>query len=254
MSKQTSVRYKRGNEMKFKFIIATAATLAIIAIVFVSLRKTPTADPISMPALENTVVAEDVQQINGPEARAPLHLQGVKGRGFIDPKVLCGDNYNCLIASTTASSEKDYQWMLTHGYPTQEESDRLAKLSEAELEAEATNGSLTAMTALGARMIERGDKKGLSWYLRAADRGSIYAYHANSKAAMSITGFGSGLVESAAYLRVAYMLGDYKAVDALYQFAEAKGLGIVEFRAIDLRAASLYQTYAKNRRPAPRPQ
>jgi hypothetical protein len=50
------------------------------------------------------------------------------------------------------------------------------------------------------------------------------------------------------------MLGDYKAIDVLYRFAEDRHLQMAELRAIDLRAASLYQTYARNRQPSPRPQ
>jgi TPR repeat protein len=142
--------------------------------------------------------------------------------------------------------------MKQHGYPTKDEQDRLARLSETELELEAKQGKLTAMTELGSRMIDRNDADGTKWLRMARDRGSIYAYYEVSKREMNRT-LGHGLVESGAFLRVAYLLGDYKAATALYQFASKEGLSIGELELIDRRAASLYITYAKNRQPVPRP-
>ena len=175
--------------------------------------------------------------------------------GFIEPKIYCNGDQACLQDPTTAESEADYRWLRQHGYPTREESQRLAALSEAALQDEIRKGSLTAMTELGTRMVNRGDWNGLSLFLRAADRGSIYAYYAKSKAMQIRTAPMGGIVESGAYLRVAYMLGDYKAAQALRWDVIEKynATHPSESAMIDDRAASLYETYARSRQPVPRP-
>ena len=156
---------------------------------------------------------------------------------------------------TTAESEADYRWLRQHGYPTREESLRLAALSEAALRDEVGKGSLTAMTELGSRMVNRGDWKGLSLFSGAASRGSLYAYYAESKAMQIRAAPLGGIVESGAFLRVAYMLGDYKAARAVQRDVIEKynATRPSESVMIDERAASLYKTYAKGRQPVPRP-
>ena len=59
------------------------------------------------------------------------------------------------------------------------------------------------------------------------------------------------IVEAGAYLRVAYILGDAKAATELQR--RLPGLTPGEQAMIDERAASLYQTMAGARAPAPRP-
>jgi hypothetical protein len=173
---------------------------------------------------------------------------GSEFRGeFCNRKPACADD------PLAPNSEAELRWMQQHGYPTKEVVERLSRLSDTELEAEAKRGALTAMTELGSRMLEKGDHNGAVWFIRAADRGSIYAYYAQSKYEMRKAS-GRGLVESGAYLRVAYILGDHKASYALYEFMRTQNLSMMELDAIDRRAASLYQTYARNRQPAPRPQ
>lgn len=171
---------------------------------------------------------------------------------IVDPKQFCNRQETCKDDPTVPNNPNELRWMQQHGYPTRDEQDRLMRLSETELELEAKQGKLTAMTELGSRMIDRNDPNGSLWLLRATEHGSIYAYYAISKKEMNRT-LGHGLIESGAFLRVAYLLGDYKAGTALYQFASKEGLSIGEFNMIDRRAASLYITFANNRQPAPRP-
>ena len=169
----------------------------------------------------------------------------------VDPKQFCNDKYSCH-DPLMPNNANELRWMQQYGYPTKDEQERMARLSDIELEMEAKQGKLTAMTELGSRMIDRNDVRGTRWVLMAKDRGSIYAYYVEAKTEMNHT-LGHGLVESGAFLRVAYLLGDYKAGTALYQFASKEGLSIGELDMIDRRAASLYITYAKNRQPTPRP-
>lgn len=182
-----------------------------------------------------------------PAERAPP----VSRPDIVDPKQFCSDKYDCH-DPLIPNNANELRWMQQYGYPTKDELDRMARLSDVELEMEAKQGKLTAMTELGSRLVDRNDVNGEKWVYLAQQRGSIYAYYIDAKTEMNRT-LGHGLVESGAHLRLAYLLGDYKAATALYQFASKEGLDIVELNAIDRRAASLYITYAKNRQPTPRP-
>jgi hypothetical protein len=145
--------------------------------------------------------------------------------------------------------------MRRHGYPTGEEASRLKSLSEAQLENEVADGSLTAMTELAGRKIERSDWSGLQLLTQASDRGSVYSNYVRSSAMLKKGAPMAGLIESGAYLRLAYILGDYKAAGALQNdFSRELSSTPREMSRIDERAASLYRTYAKNKAPVPRPQ
>ena len=171
--------------------------------------------------------------------------------GIVDPKQFCTAKSSCY-DPLVPNNANELRWMQQYGYPTKDELDRMAQLSDDELEMEAKQGKLTAMTELGSRLVDRNDVNGEKWVYLAQQHGSVYAYYIDAKTEMNHT-LGHGLVESGAHLRLAYLLGDYKAATALYQFASKEELDIVELNAIDRRAASLYITYAKNRQPTPRP-
>lgn len=196
--------------------------------------------------------ASAVDTSTGAIVDSPSPLRASTLSDTVAPKQFCGRKPACADDPNIPNNEQELRWMQLHGYPTKDELDRFAAMSETALEEEAKGGSLTAMAELGSRIVERNDPNGLRWILQARDRGSIYAYYAQSKKEMNRT-LGNGLVESGAFLRVAYMLGDYKASTALYQLVEKERLGIAELDRIDRRAAELYLTYTKNRQPTPRP-
>lgn len=170
----------------------------------------------------------------------------------VSHETLCRGRSECADDPLIANSEAELYWMRRHGFPTKQEAQRLQRLSEADLQVEARHGNLTAMTALGERMIDRGDSNGMSWFLRAKNRGSLYAYYMQSKAEMNPS-MGHGFVESGAFLRVAHLLGDSKAEREVHRFIEKNRLSHIELYAIDRRASELYASYAKNRQPSPRP-
>ncbi|UNK48475.1 hypothetical protein MNR01_11980 [Lysobacter sp. S4-A87] len=58
-------------------------------------------------------------------------------------------------------------------------------------------------------------------------------------------------IEAAAFLRVAYILGDGKAAGQILK--DFPKYGPVDYTIIDRRASSLYRTFAKERRPSVRP-
>jgi hypothetical protein len=230
--------------MKPRIFILVIFLISLGACVYWITRHTATVSHSLEPPALDAIAGTMSQPLPSPQLNVPVSI--------VDPKQFCGRKPACADDPTIPNNERELRWMQQHGYPTKEELDRLVRLSEVELGEEAKRGSLTAMTELGSRMVERNDPNGMKWFLQARNRGSIYSYYAESKTEMN-QALGHGLVESGAFLRVAYMLGDYKASTALYQFVEREKLNIAELDRIDRRAAELYLTYAKSRQPAPRP-
>ncbi len=150
-----------------------------------------------------------------------------------------------------AKDPEEARWLLQNGYPSSEQLKRFNAMSDDQLKREADSGSLAAMVIYGERLVSEGDTDaGLVYVFDATQRGSIYGYYAMSSAYQNTPGLTS-IVESGAYLRVAYILGDSKASQELQR--RFPGLQQMEQAAIDRRASSLYQTFAQTRQPIPRP-
>jgi len=140
---------------------------------------------------------------------------------------------------------------MQNGYPSPDQLERFKAMSDDQLKKEADSGSLVAMVNYGERLVSNGDSKGgLVYIFDATQRGSIYGYYAMSSVYQHTPGLTS-IVESGAYLRVAYILGDSKASEELQR--RFPGLQQIEQAAIDRRASSLYQTFAHTKQPTPRP-
>ncbi|EGD07420.1 hypothetical protein XVE_4401 [Xanthomonas vesicatoria ATCC 35937] len=158
--------------------------------------------------------------------------------------------YACPISSPlVANSQAEAQWLLAHGYPSQAERARLERMDLVQLKAESQAGNNAATVLYGTRTAVSGRfYPGLAILSKAAATGNLYAYYGMAEVYASDTAH-KNLVDSAAYLRLAYLLGDGKAASAI----AAKGLSSIENVVADERAAALYQTFAKNRQPSPRP-
>lgn len=164
---------------------------------------------------------------------------------------LCRQGDDCKSNALAASSSEEAAWLQANGYPSSAELARLQKLSDSQLKTAADAGSVTALAVYGERLALGNDtKNGLDALRKATERGSIYAYYGLSNVYAERKGL-KNIVDSGAYLRVAYMLGDSKAGTAL--LGKTPPIHPVEMAAIDRTAASLYQTYANNRPPRPRP-
>lgn len=176
-----------------------------------------------------------------------------KTREPISPltKRLCSSGLKCEHEPLLASSIEEARWLQKFGYPSQEEVSQFSALSESQLERQAASGSLAALAVYGGRLTKSnrlGD--GLLALKQAADNGSIYAYYELSNAYATNSTLKNN-IDAAAFLRVAYLLGDSKAATAIQM--NFPGLGPVDNRAIDMRAASLYSTFANERPASPRP-
>lgn len=147
-----------------------------------------------------------------------------------------------------ARNIREARWLIANGYPTLEEGKRLQTMSIAQLKVEAHSGNRPALVFYGKKFAtESNFLSGLAILRRAAQDGSLYAYYGISE--IYLTGPQRSYVDSAAYLRLAYVLGDSKAATEL---AERKLSGI-EAVVADERASSLYKTFSDSRPLSPRP-
>lgn len=150
-----------------------------------------------------------------------------------------------------ANSKDEALWLLNHGYPTRDEMTRLKGLPFEELKREADGGSLPAIVLYGERYaINSGDALGGASIIRQAiDKGSLYGYYGLASI-YSADIVDKNMIDAAAYLRLAYIHGDYKAADELaIHFSE---WGAADFMLIDRRAYNLYINEG-SRQAFPRP-
>lgn len=152
----------------------------------------------------------------------------------------------CASNPFMASSREEAIWLASHGYPAPGELDSWRNLSNDQLRRVAEGGSLAAKAVYGERIALQGDMAGLDYLLDAARNGSIYSYYGTSAVVAR-----RNMFEAAAFLRVAYVLGDRRASEVMVD--RFPRLGSVDHDRIDRRAAELYRSYAKERRPELRP-
>lgn len=148
-----------------------------------------------------------------------------------------------------AKSEAEAAWMAKHKYPTQKEIDRLGAMSLSELEHEYKAGNPTAAVVLGKKIsLERNFFEGQAILRDQTMSGNTYAFYAMSDSYLDKSQ--PNLVEGIAFLRIAYLLGDYKAAREIGNL----GLTSVEVAAGDARALRLLNLFAAGQQPDPRPE
>lgn len=157
----------------------------------------------------------------------------------------------CDFEALGARNREEADWLRTNGYPSPEQVKEFNSLSDDQLKRQADAGNLAAMVAYGERRAAAGDAKtGIQYVHDSIRRGSIYGYYGMSEIHQNTAGL-KNIVDSAAYLRVAYLLGDAKAwVEMQRRFPD---LSKVEQVTIDERAMSLYRSFAEGAQPRPRP-
>ncbi|MCS4236216.1 hypothetical protein [Stenotrophomonas sp. BIGb0135] len=147
-----------------------------------------------------------------------------------------------------ARSLNEARWLIENGYPSEDESKRLSLLNTAQLGIEADAGNRAAQVLYGKRIaVESNFLSGLTILRQAAQAGSLYAYYGISDAYLE--GSSADPINSYAYLRLAYILGDSKAAGEL----AGRDLSSIERAVADERASSLYRTFAEERAPSVRP-
>lgn len=226
---------------------AVLLTVISLASCGVDIQPSPTAETTHASSLdkEKAPAAHSLTSATTTDA-AYKHERTLKLEQYLCPNGACLSDDQVL----TASSLEEADWLLRNGYPSPSEQQRLQGLSVEALEEEAKRSS-PARLELAQRYADAGDTDyAMSLAVQVADSGSIYAYHRMSHI-MSAGSSNQDLIDSAAYFRVAYLLGDHRASKALaLAFPE---FGPVEDVIIDRRAAGLYSTMARNKAPEPRP-
>lgn len=170
---------------------------------------------------------------------------------FVSSEAYCGGDAGCLRDPSTPRSAEDASWLKVHGYPGRSRREELAKLDEDALR-RAGARELAAMSVLAERLAAEGRRdEALKVWIGAAQRGSLHAYHGIAALVADDEARG-GPREAAAYLRLAYLLGDHGAAETLYLRQPAlQGEALAQ---VDRRALALYASFAKFRVPFPRPQ
>ena len=226
--------------------IAMNSTFIVLAVLMTgcSQRSHNSEDEVS-PSL-NSSTSEHVNSVSSHNAE--IRSGAVSGQYLPNPKDYIR-KLDCKDGEFIAKSEEEALWMIAHGYPTDSERKQFASMSLAQLEQRAKSGSKSAEVSYGTKMaLERSMAVGLDVLKKSAQAGNFYAYYGLSEVYNSKTGAIND-IDSAAYLRLAYLLGDYKAADIV----NARGLSPVENAMVDKRASDLYVTFALRRNPSPRP-
>ncbi|MCT8358130.1 hypothetical protein NLA05_18010 [Xanthomonas citri pv. anacardii] len=234
--------------MKFASIALTALTaMAVSSCTNDAPTPTPTAHAASVVAPTAHAPTANAATNDTPQPpvtrAAPTHADTT-------PSLCQPGAYACIAGGPLlATSQAEAHWLIAHGYPSPAEHARLSKLDLAQLQAESQAGNQAATVFYGSKTALSGRfQSGVAILRKAAATGTIYAYYGLSEAYLGDTPQ-KNLVESAAFLRLAYLLGDRKASVAMAE----RGLSTIESIAADERAAVLYQTLAKSPRPSPRP-
>ncbi len=150
----------------------------------------------------------------------------------------------------TATSEAESRWLVRHGYPTRKEEARLKALSMEQLYAEAKAGSPSANVVYGYRIAlqPRRFHEGVMHMREVALKGNLYAYYGISEAYWD-SSENRNIVDSAAYLHVAYLLGDRRAERQTKEPRYHR----FELSSARKRGEGLLETFAGDVKPSPRP-
>lgn len=137
-----------------------------------------------------------------------------------------------------ASGPKEALWLTRHGYPSRADLERYPTMSDAELDELAKKDRAFAILR-ARREIEQGQLGGLTELMYLARAGNLYALYEMSRAYHDVESI-ADFYDAAAYLRVAYLLGDRRAATELYarfpDWAVPSSLALIDARAARLRA------------------
>ncbi|WP_312315985.1 hypothetical protein [Stenotrophomonas sp.] len=168
-------------------------------------------------------------------------------------RYLCGQTDQTCRRSRdplAARSKSEAAWMVAHGYPDKQHKQSLDAMTLDQLQVLASSGdrSASVIYAQKTALFPQGFYDGVGMLRDEALSGNLYAYYGLSEVYRGSNQH-KNLVDSAAYLRLAYLLGDWRATYAIGTL----GLSPIELAAADERAASLLQTFAEGSAPSPRP-
>lgn len=151
---------------------------------------------------------------------------------------VCNPGVDCEQAINVATSRNEALWLERRGYPSDSELLDLQAMPLGKLEELAEAKDLAAMAVYGDRLVKSGDAmKGLAQLHQALLHGSTYAAYKFAEAFQKEASV-ADLSESAAYYRLAYLEGDWKAPVQLY--INHPRITVGELEVAERRALVLY--------------
>jgi len=199
-------------------------------------------------ASARTSVARDVGADTRRNPLSAVHATGVE----IDAYLCSPADLGCNVTADpfTARSKEEATWLAAHGYPSKAKYQAMMAKSLEQLQAEAAKGDRSAAVVYAQKiaLVPNGFYDGVGMLHDQAVSGNLFAYYGLSDVYWNSAEH-KDLVGSAAYLRVAYLLGDWKVTNKIGQL----DLSPVEFAAADERAAKLRETFSGDIDPSPRP-
>jgi len=147
----------------------------------------------------------------------------------------------CEYMLGAATSAAEAQWLERMGYPTAAQTEEFSKMPLCELKRLSDAKNNVATVFYGKKLVEAGQGLiGLGVMQQAAVRGSIYANHVMAEALLDKNSGVSDPIEGKARLRLAYLLGDWKASYPLSS-SLAGSAAPLEVGIVDRRAMRLYE-------------
>lgn len=160
----------------------------------------------------------------------------------------------CRMDPLSASTVEEARWLSQHGYPTHEQLAEYDGLTTDALRDKAETGDLVYRSLYGRRLLEEGEYvPGLGVLTDTARSGGLYALYVSSASYSNPGSIQPDMISSLADLRLAYLMGDSQAANALAKLASERGYGPVELRLADAQAAHLQQQMFPNMNASPRP-
>lgn len=117
----------------------------------------------------------------------------------------------CDLSPFLAETEQEALWLKARGYPSQAQFEEAKRLPTSELKLRAQKGDLVYGSLYGERLMEEGNWNDSKITLAGtAMKGSIYALYGLSRHASNNPEF-KDAVDAKAWIRAAYLAGDYKS-------------------------------------------
>lgn len=220
--------------------LVIAAILIVAALIYLGLRTHAT-DVQSATETEKSPLAVSTRASApvGSSRAITSSLKAAESSQARDEYVCRVAKHLCLNEPLLAASEAEAAWLIGSGYPSPRRAEELAALGTDELRARAARDDLAAEVYLGKALLAEGDVKGgMARIADASAKGSIYASYALAEAHRADGPSPDG-IESAAYYRLAFLQGDWKATAKA--LSSPTQLSALEQNIADRRAMTLYR-------------
>jgi hypothetical protein len=222
---------------------------AIFVVTSTACSEQTASDQSSMSTTAERVVSRTANPDQAPHAIASQQskIDGLIDSNAVAQRLCTGD---CRDAGPLqAKSLEEAEWLIRHKYPSQAELERLRSESLDVLQQKASAGDPNASAVLGKRIaMDKNFTDGQVMLRNQVLSGNFYALYAISESYRESKV--PNAVDGAAYLRLAYIMGDHKAAIEIVKMR----LSSAELAAADSRASLLYKGFAGDQVPDPRPQ